>query len=227
MIVIGMGSGRSGTKSLAKMLDEQDHAKVTHEYGEPLHWDLNELHWQLWEDRLDKWKEKSNKYWESYADMGLNTDDVKGCLYGDVASWYLPYIEKSVRESGDSDFLQELDDGNYAYHIRVIVLKRDKDEVIESFDAWTGQGNRWQEKGGDWPEYDHAFPTYPDELSKREAIGQYWEDYHETCEWLEDVTDFVKVFDIDVLNSEEGQQKIFDFLGIDGEYVEVHENKRR
>ena len=56
---------------------------------------------------------------------------------------------------------------------------------------------------------------------------QSWEDYYETCEWLEDVTDFVKVFDIDVLNSKEGQQEIFDFLGIDGEYVEVHENKRR
>ena len=207
MIVIGMGSGRSGTKSLAKLLDEQDNAKVAHEYGEPLHWDLNELHWQLWEDRIEEW----------IKPIGLR---------GDVASWYLPYIEEIVRR--DMDGIKAFDrDIVIAKNLKVIVLKRDKDEVIESFDAWTGQGNRWQEKGGDWPEYDHAFPTYPDELSKREAIGQYWEDYYETCEWLEDVTDFVKVFDIDVLNSEEGQQKIFDFLGIDGEYVEVHENKRR
>jgi len=205
MIVIGMGSGRSGTKSLAKLLDEQDNAKVTHEYGEPLHWDLNQLHWQLWEDRLKKW-----------VNTWVDIDSEGPIITGDVASWYLPYIEKTVRA--------EL---KLKYKVNVIVLKRDKDDVVESFDEWTGQGNRWQEKGGDWPEYDHAFPTYPDELSKREAIGQYWEDYYETCEWLEDVTDFVKVFDIDMLNSKEGQQEIFDFLGIDGEYVEVHENKRR
>ena len=211
MIVIGMGSGRSGTKSLAKLLDEQDNAKVTHEYGEPLHWDLNELHWQLWEDRLDKWKDaRIRKEW---------INQVK--INGDVASWYLPYIEKVIQDNFDG-----LKTPILGLDIKVIVLKRDKDEVIESFDEWTGQGNRWQEKGGDWPEYDHAFPTYPDGLSKREAIGQYWEDYYETCEWLEDVTDFVKVFDIDVLNSKEGQQEIFDFLGVDGEYVEVHENAR-
>jgi len=218
MIVIGMGSGRSGTKSLAKLLDEQDNAKVTHEYGEPLHWDLNQLHWQLWEDRLDEWER------ENLLDKGYFREEEK--IKGDVASWYLPYIEAIARGS-DKSHLEYINSEEYwAYYLKVIVLKRDKDETIESFDEWTGQGNRWQEKGGDWPEYDHAFPTYPDELSKREAIGQYWEDYYETCEWLEDVTDFVKIFDIDVLNSKEGQQKIFDFLGIDGEYVEVHENAR-
>jgi len=199
MIVIGMGSGRCGTKSLAKLLDLQENAQVTHEYGEPLHWDLNQLHWQLWEDRLEKWRKDPSR------------------IDGDVASWYLPYIEEMLREE-------------IAWPIepKVIVLKRDKDETVESFDEWTGDGNRWQEAGGNWPEYDHAFPTYPDGLDKREAIGQYWEDYYESCSWLEDnFPEIVKVFDIDVLNSEEGQQEIFDFMGIDGEPVlPLKENQR-
>jgi len=202
MIVIGMGSGRSGTKSLAKLLDHQDNAEVTHEYEEPLHWDLNSLHWQLFEDRIEDWDEATT---EQFFDKFEEGEIVETVVKGDVASWYLPYVEEMVREGIE-----------WLGNVKVIALKRDRSEVIESFDEWTGQGNRWQKKGGDWPEYDNAFPTYSDDLTKRDAIGEYYDEYYETCEWLEDVTDFVKVFDIDVLNSEEGQQKLFDFLGIDG-----------
>lgn len=72
-LVIGLGTGRCGTDSLAHLLDAQAGADVTHEIFK------HKLPWQHGEKRIDKFLQ-----W-----MKLQTDQR---LVGDVAFAYLPYV---------------------------------------------------------------------------------------------------------------------------------------
>ncbi len=110
-------------------------------------------------------------------------------IVGDVASSYLPYMEEY--------------DG-----FKKIVLKRDKQETVDSFMRHSGPRNNWQERGYTDPKWFDFFPTYSDDLTKKEALEQYWEDYYERAE------EVAKVFPLETLNSEEGQDNIFNYLKI-------------
>jgi len=160
MIIVGAGTGRCGTKSLAVLLG------VTHEMKPILSWKGDEY----FERRLEKWKQQDG-------------------VVGDIASVYLPYMEKY--------------DG-----FKKIILKRDKQDTVDSFMRHSGSFNNWQETGATRPFYGRFFPNYSDELSKREALEKYWEDYYERAEQV------AEVFPLETLNSEEGQDKVFSYLEI-------------
>lgn len=172
MIVLGAGTGRCGTQSLAILLNGCKNAFVTHEKKPMLPWGTN----SYFERRLRK----------------MQNSDFS--IVGDVASTYLPYMEKY--------------DG-----FKKIVLKRDKQETVDSFMRHSGPRNNWQKRGLSHPQWFKIFPVYSDELSKEEAIAKYWEEYYERAE------EVAEVFPLEALNSEEGQDKIFDYLEIQGEYT--------
>lgn len=73
-LVIGLGTGRCGTDSLARFLDVQEGADVTHELFR------HKLLWRQGEARIDKFLQ-----W-----VQLQTDQR---IVGDVASAYLPYVD--------------------------------------------------------------------------------------------------------------------------------------
>ena len=106
--------------------------------------------------------------------------------------------------------------------MKVIALQRNREETIKSFEQIKGVGkgsiNHWSDHNGkDWSRniWDECYPKY--DLSDRyAAIGRYWDEYYAAVErWQKNKPHNVLIASMDILNSEEGQDKLFDFLGID------------
>ena len=77
--VIGLGSGRCGTKSLAALLNAQENAKVTHEARPLLPWEVDQDRFNV---REDGWNQE---LYENDLDM-----------VGDVGFYYLPYVSYAM-----------------------------------------------------------------------------------------------------------------------------------
>ena len=129
---------------------------------------------------------------------------------GDVAFYYLPYLE---------DLLDNVNG------LKVICLKRDREETVESYMKKTRGRNHWLDHEGEkWekdPVWDKCYPNYNFE-SKERAIREYWHEYYDYTEYLSDIyPERVKVYSLDVLNNEEVQKKMFDFIGVDEPNLQV------
>lgn len=189
-VFLGIGTGRCGTVSLAKLLDAQPDVICTHEERPHLPWDFD-------------WKKKED--WEAFQTHVARFKQRQAIarLAGDVAFYWLPYLHEMFSSFPD---------------LKVICLKRDREETIRSYMKKTQGRNHWMHHDGKkWrldPIWDKCYPKY-DVESKEEAIGRYWDDYYRAVEdWARHYPDQVRVFSTHVLNSEEGQDEIFAFLGL-------------
>lgn len=132
-----------------------------------------------------------------------------GQLLGDVASFYLPYVEDVIAVEPN---------------VRIICLKRSREEVIRSFCNWLDRvhplpTNHWAEMPAPgWhhhPIWTRIFPQY--EIQDREeGIGRYWDEYYERADDLvRRYPEHVRVFDTNLaLNTEEGLRELLTFAGI-------------
>ena len=132
---------------------------------------------------------------------------------GDVNSCYLPYLEYIVSKVPLTKF---------------VVLKRPKQEVIDSFikhapeiNPWMNHdGKKWR-KVGKW---DDMHPKY-DVNSKEQAIEGYWKDYYKEIEKLiKRYTNNIRLFQTKDLNSDNSVKEILDFCGISLEYQLIKTN---
>lgn len=193
-IVIGMGTGRCGTHTLAQLLNSQPNCTATHEAAPLLPWAHQNRDFVI-SERFRRMRNKS-------------ANDV----LGDVASFYLPYVAAAIAAEPE---------------IRVICLKRDRREVVESFCKWIDKvhplpTNHWSkklEKG--WyrePLWSTIFPRY-DISGREEAVGQYWDEYYREVERLiEQYPAQIAVFETErVLNEESTQREMLSFAGFDEE----------
>ena len=172
MKVIGIGTGRCGTTSLARLLDAQGTAleSVTHE----------RLEWRV--------------TWEAHPKWLRRLDQQGG---GDVALNWLPYIEMMIRRWGED--------------LRVICLQRGREATVESYLRKMPQRNPWQDSSYRWAP---CYPTYSQDLTKREAIGRYWDEYYARAEELATRHDQVRIFQTETLNDREGQRDLLRFAGV-------------
>lgn len=105
---------------------------------------------------------------------------------------------------------------------RCICLKRDQDEVVESFMAHSPNNNHWTDPESphwsitkdthtnlsyQWPKYD---------LPKREAIAAYWKEYYAKADYLaNNYPDNFAIFQMqEVLNDWPTQARMLEFAGI-------------
>ena len=183
-MVFGLGTGRCGTSTLAALLDRQQGYRVTHE------------------SRLLPWQRTPQG--TRHLLRRIQSYDAE-CV-GDVAFYYLNYVEPVLLETDRAKF---------------ICLRRDREETIQSYLRWTGPKNHWTSRSspawnGDWIDdrYDDCYPKFAAE--KTEAIGLYWDHYYSRAESLAvEFPESFRVFPIESLSSERGQIEILQFLGID------------
>ena len=152
-IVLGLGTGRCGTQSLAAILNHQERARVTHERHGP------GIAWQGDEDRVTAFMR------QYLATSGFD-------LVGDVAFYYLPYVEHALSLAPDTKF---------------VCLKRDRKSTVDSYLTWSYGRNSWmQHDGTRWRMNDwyRCYPKYP-VGDKEEAIGRYWDEYYDRAAALE------------------------------------------
>jgi len=189
-MIVGIGSGRCGTLSLARLLDKQPNANVTHERRPLLPWSPTDRK-RLVAERI----------------ASLRTG--AGGLVGDVASFYLPYVEDFIAQAPD---------------IRIIALQRDCDEVVRSFCDWSDHGHsvptdHWSEQPAPGlyhdPVWSTIFPKYPT-ASREEGVRRYWHEYcRKVGELQQRYPENVRIFDMkEALNTEAGQREVLTFAGI-------------
>lgn len=182
IVFIGCGTGRCGTTSLAKLINGCEDTLCKHELRPLLPWVFNE---KLFQDRVK---------WFLTSTAGIT---------GDVAYYYLPYLEKLI---------------DVFPHLKILCLERSREAVIDSFMWKTQWQNRWYNHDGTkWaknPVWDKTFPKY-NILDKAEAIGVYWDEYREEIRRIAGrFPENVETLSIEDLNTIQGQQKIFNLIGI-------------
>ena len=132
-----------------------------------------------------------------------------GDVVGDVASFYLPYIEDIIALEPE---------------IRIVCLKRPREEVVDSFCRWLDHTfslriNHWAKRPAPgWhhdPNWTRIFPQY-DITDRADGIRKYCDEYRQRVEELVGrYPQNIRVLDHQqALNSEEGQRELLDFLGI-------------
>jgi len=189
-IILGMGAGQCGTGLLAQILDKQPHTNVTHEQPPLLPW-ANEPGAPGIIERLRRILDTRNER-----------------FVGDVAPFYLPYVPEAVE---------------FDRNIRIICLKRPREEVVEGFCRALDQAspllvNHWaKEPPPGWyhdPLWSRIFPKY-DTQDREEGIRRYWSEYYErAADLARQYSDNLRIWDTDILTTEEGVREVLSFVGI-------------
>lgn len=189
-LILGIGTGRCGTHTLAEVLNAQPGAHVTHEHPPLLPWHPSPGRPGI-RERLQRYRRTR-----------------RGRFIGDVASFYLPYIEEAIAaEPG----------------LRVVCLERPREEVVSSFCRWVDMvhplpTDHWsREPAPGWhyhPVWSRIFPQY-ETTDRKEGLRLYWDEYHRTVAGLvRRYPEHVRVFPIGALNDESGVRAILSFAGI-------------
>ena len=250
MIVIGLGTGRSGTASLARIIASQRDAICFHEMnpscvrfaGTP-HPILKAI------DDFQAILDGGPRSWltvdlcrpvaaQAY-DQLCRLRQVR--LIGDVALYYLSYVEEIAAHNPN---------------VRFICLRRERQATIESWvkkaaiprwrskriadrlasfithEPYYASRNMWMEHDGSvWqpdPVWDKCFPKFV-ARDIRDAIGQYWDMYFAEAQRLTTLLpDSFRVVETSRLNDRGLQRDLLQFCGIQAAeqvYLECHIHK--
>lgn len=251
-LVIGLGSGRSGTASLTGLLNRQSAGICFHELNPAcavFQGNAQSVLNTVREFRqILEGGDKSRLAVDYSRPASVQTytqlqalDTVS--LIGDIAFYYLNYVDDLLLADP---------------HCVFVCIRRDRQKTIQSWlkksaierwpSLWWGdrirslltrtpfytQYNYWQEHDGSvWkhdPVWDSAFPKF-EAASKEQAIGKYWDAYYAKAEELERrYPHNLRIFDVSALSHAEGQSSILAFIGVDeasrvvGEEAHLHKS---
>lgn len=253
MIVLGLGSGRTGTASLSQLINSQPDTICFHELNptgavhvgnpQPILNTINEFSSIL--SGGDKHLLAIDYSRQASVDTYTELQQRKQITtLGDIAYYYLRYVEEIISTT---------------QNVRFVCIKRDRSQTISSWqkkstiNRWLSlriadrmkslitrtpyheSKNFWQEHDGQtWqldPVWDKTFPNFEAE-SKEEAIGKYWDYYYEEAARLENkYSEYFKIFDISEMSHRDGQKNILNFIGIPDEAMvlqdEFHAHKSK
>ena len=187
-LIISIGTGRCGSVSLSKFLSAQEYVSVLHEGRLDSHKIRKLIKWGNDEKNLFEWLE-----------FLLSLDGNK--FVGDTGMYYLPYIEQIIEKYPQ---------------VKIIVMEREKEEVVKSYIKKTTGRNHWFDHDGkEWDKddkWDLCYPKY-DIVNKEKALEKYWEDYKSrTDNLILKFPDKIKKWTIQSLNTLNGKNEILNFL---------------
>lgn len=191
-LIVGVGTGRCGTKSLTRLLSLQPGTAPTHErYQHRVRWSCPE---RLWALRL--WRDTAR------ADTPVAAD---------VAFYWTPQVEAFLRWGEKA-----------GREVRIVGLKRDREETIGSYQRWKQETDHWRHHGGRDSTHDQWDQCYPplEADSKAEAIGAFWDRVYDHLETVQD--DRLDVFPTAALNRRKGVEAILEHCGYDDPVVETN-----
>jgi hypothetical protein len=236
MIVIGLGSGRSGTASLAKLLNAQHDALCFHEMNpscvrfrgtpRPILNTVDEF--QAIVDGGDPSMltvDLSRRVAAEAYDRLCRLPRVR--LLGDIAFYYLSYVDRIATHNPA---------------VRFVCLRRERQATIESWlrksaiprwpskrladrvaslitrEPYHAARNPWMAHDGrDWavdPVWDKCFPKFPGP-TRTEAIGQYYDYYYDEVERLaERWPDRFRLIETPRLGEPAVQRDLLTFCGV-------------
>jgi hypothetical protein len=184
-LIIGVGTGRCGTKSLTRLLAGQPQTSATHErYGHRVRWGCPPALWplRLWQD----------------------TGRAPAPVQAEVAFYWVPQVRAFLRWGDATE-----------RPVRVVGLRRGREATIASYLRWKQNGDHWRRRTArEEPpeEWDHCYPSY-DETEKAAAIGRFWDDVYGRLAEIRD--ERLRVFPTEALNDPEGVEAILRHCGYD------------
>lgn len=129
---------------------------------------------------------------------------------GDVGLYYLPYCNQILKIKNS----------------KIVILKRDRESVINSFMKKTRWMNHWcNHDGRDWrlSPWDKCFPKFKTR-SKRDAVGKYYDLYYEMCSEIPKERSFWMT--TEELNQEEKSLEMLRFCGFENpKFTLMHKNR--
>lgn len=186
-LVLGIGTGRSGSTSLVALLRAQADAVVSHEHPP-------RLPWKPHPERFAFHRRCFEALLRTHA------------FVGDVSHWWLPYLDQIFEAFPGAKVVALKRDREQT----VRSFEKVKGSGERAVNHWHDHGGRgWRPNP-----WDECYPSYgvPD---RREAIGRYWDDYYQQAEaWQARRSEDVLVLPVEVLDSETGQDRLFGFLGM-------------
>jgi hypothetical protein len=192
-LIIGFGTGRSGTTSLSAFLNTQDRVCILHEGrresripGKPFAWTGDEANVLQWIEEL-------------------TTQNTEYDWVGDIGMYYINYVDVILQRFPGTRF---------------ICMQRTCNAVVSSYMKWTRHKNHWMvHDGTQWspdPKWDKAFPKFP-AASKEEALRMYWTSYAQQTKDLHTrFPERVKVVHLEDFNNKECRESILDFIQYTG-----------
>lgn len=196
-LVIGLGTGRCGTKSLAYLLNLQSNVKVSHEMAPVFRFNKSE-HWlPICYSKIDEILSREEQIvgdvafcnlWRSEEIADYHKNTVFVCLKRNKEEVVRSFTEKCLRNNhgvGCRNFWDDM------WFVRV-------------------NGKKVRRRGSNW---DQVFPNFSGRTLD-DVISRYYDWYYEEVDKLE--ID-VKIFDIDDLNTVGGIIRILDFVGVQSE----------
>ena len=200
-LIVGIGTGRSGSTTLTQLLNKQQNALFSHEHPSRLSWKKNQSRFNFHQKRFDLLLNKFN-------------------FAGDVSHWWLPYLDdilqmyKNVRVVALKRDCQST----------VESFLRIKGGVGK------GAINHWIEHDGKfWTKniWDECYPSFKTK-SMEKAIEQYWTEYYDQVEKLiGKYPNSIRLFSTESLSEHNTQKDMLSFCGFNKPRVieNLHLNK--
>lgn len=236
-IIFGLGTGRSGTQSLAHLLNEQENSVCFHEINPAgMRWNGSvETVLSLINDFVDIINGGERAVTIDYTSPNRSAplERLKNMervnVIGDIGFYYLPYVERVISTEID---------------VKIPCMKRDKQDVLRSYinkfkvNSEKKRSNIFRKilnnrdfdsiyrnpfidhNGAGWVKdvkWDKCYPKFGDSISLEDGLSLYWDMYYEYVDVLSNkYPDKVKIFDINEMNTEEGRRRILSFCGCVG-----------
>jgi hypothetical protein len=229
MLVFGLGTGRCGTLSLQSLLNAQQGVACFHELNPGI---------MAWQGALPSVLCVLNGFTgiltgrelalpldlvaahrtDRDGPMRTVSSQTRPAVVGDVASYYLPYVEDIIQRVAKVRFVclrreKAATAASFINKIKVVkelpkkprlgVLAVGKQVVVVHKNHWADHdGSRYEAD----PRWDKCFPNYDARLDLETAIGMYWDEYYNWAAKLQTKHAGVfRVFDVEDLNRESGR----------------------
>ncbi len=188
-IIIGLGTGRCGTMTLATHLSMQKGVVVTHEDCRmPWVFDYFKIQYAMG------------------CIFGKIVSDERVKVAGDVASWwlhYVPYINERYPDAVRFVCLQR----KKSETVNSFINK------VKKANHWTAYDSKYRDDVPSNP-FDECYPWF--DLPKDKAVNKYWADYYRRAQELEKQFDNFKIFPMECMNTAAGLGEIFSHVGLSG-----------
>lgn len=184
-IVLGIGTGRCGTVSLALLLDGQPNSRVTHESRPLLRW----------------YRRQMNSY-NVHRDRFISRSQ-KCDLVGDIAFFWLPCLPSAIRDFPDLKIIVLQRD-------RAATIKSFMEKTVGVNHWMNHDGTQWKKTV-----WDGAFPKYEARDKAEAIGKYWDDYYATAGDWLKKCPGNFLLIKLEDLSTEKRQDELFGFLGIE------------
>jgi len=208
-LVIGLGSGRCGSRSLAYLLNAQPNTKINHEHFIPMPWKVSGRAIQYF---LESIMTKADTLW-----------------YGDVAFWHLNYMPAIIEILPQTKCVVIKRNRDETIASKVLIYKSLGYCGCIHFRSkhWQPEWDEFVFESGGYSLLYHAEPHF--DLPIEEAVAAQYDLYYERIdEQMQMYPDNYKLYETeDILSNVDTQMSLFNWLGMTDVFpiVGIHVNK--